>query len=197
MTTDIQGPSVSIEHLSSLTPWQLHERVIDLRDKIQRTFIELGQILVWMRDGEIYKQLGHDTFNAYLASPELDLSERQLYRILAVVTGLADTVAAPDLAEIGVSKAEMILPLIRDAEPETVESWVADAKGLSRSDLRRKVRDATEGELPDSREWLDELASLIIGKMAKLSRADDPLNLLDETVVLAMGGVERLKSRAE
>ncbi len=167
--------------------WQLHETIVALKSEITRRSLQLGRALGLLRDERLYVALGYDTFEAYLASPEVTISRTQAYRVIALVEGVErlpdaalDTAA---LEAMGVSRAEIALPLIRAAATEEERAaWVADAQTLSVRDLRERVREQRTGPPAlaeaaaevDRREMLAAVARRIGRLAAQLPNARHP-----------------------
>lgn len=116
-----------------------HQRVLGNRLQIQKSFLEMGEDLYWIEERKLYKNLDYETFNAYIASPEVDIKTRtvhqlkQVYRVLV----LEQKVRPVALLEAGYSKASMVAPYVKEEEPEML---IAQASSLSRNDLKRWLK---------------------------------------------------------
>ncbi|GAH44781.1 unnamed protein product [marine sediment metagenome] len=64
----------------------IHERIIALKDEMEMKFIKLGGYLKLVNDNKLYKEKGCETFNEYLAMPELAFQRSTAYAIMGVYT---------------------------------------------------------------------------------------------------------------
>ena len=124
--------------------WQRHCRIVALRYQAEQTFLELGEELYWFEEERQYKVLGHSSFNAYLADPEVDISRAMAYRLKGVYEKyvLKLGISEPDgiaarLLPVGADKLDAIRPYVDEGN---VDEWLDKAATLSRSDLRQEVK---------------------------------------------------------
>ena len=124
--------------------WERHCRIVTLRNQAERTFLELGEELYWFEKERQYETLGHDSFNAYLADPEVDISRAMAYRLKGVyekyILELSvdkDGIAAR-LLPVGADKLDAIRPYV---DEDNVDEWLDKAATLSRSDLRQEIKE--------------------------------------------------------
>ena len=103
---------------------------------IRRVWIHLAADLHEVHDNRAWEVLGHDSFEAWLADPEIDLNPRHVYRMIQVYRELVIDRRVPPGALEGaeVTKVAVVLPAIR-AGTVTPEEALSDAATLSRSDL--------------------------------------------------------------
>lgn len=175
--------------------WSVHRNVVTLRTEFEQKGFELGQALARIQRERLYELLGHDTFESYLADPEVSVSRRHAYRLITVARAYVPSMAH-EVAAMGVAKAEMVAPLVRDAADEfEAQGWIDQAIHQSTSDLRQTVREA-RGEAAIADEALRELASAIGGLAAKLPYADKPADVLDTIAEKCMTGIARLRGGA-
>lgn len=123
--------------------WELHQRIVGLRNHAERTFIEIGEALYHFDANSYWRELGYGSFEEYIASPEVDLSRRVAYRLKGIYADfvLALNVPPEALLEAGNTK----LDLVRShANCENVEELVNMAATLSRTDLRQELSDRFE-----------------------------------------------------
>lgn len=123
---------------------EFHHRIVEKRRLLETTFLELGGLLYHFERERLYLELGHPSFNSYLADPEVNINRRTAYRLKGVyehyivkLGWTGDTVA---LVEAGIAKLDILRPL---TTRENVEEKVYEAAALSRSDLLA-LRDGTE-----------------------------------------------------
>lgn len=121
--------------------WQRHRRIVGHRNDAEKTFLKLGEELYWLEEKKQYKTLGHDTFESYLADPEVDISRTVAFRLKGIyetyVKGLKSPAAG--LFEAGNMKLDVMRPYV---DRENVSEWISKAGSLSRSDLRIELDEA-------------------------------------------------------
>lgn len=135
------------------------EKAIKFRiGKIREYWVELAGLLYDFRENEEWRKLGHETFEAWLAQPDVELSRSEVFKLTQAHQELVLNrgVEPKDLARIGFSKVSEVLPVIRQGKV-TVEVALAAAEELPRSDLRQEVQSweslAGETFAPEP-EWL-------------------------------------------
>lgn len=119
----------------------LHQRLLELKRNIGIGFLEMGKILYRLKEDGLYRVINPDmSWEAYCALPEVSMSPshaRNLMRIYRVfVLGL--NVSEVELAGIDQRKLTAILPSVN---ADNVDTLLADAKELSRSDLNKNLRE--------------------------------------------------------
>ena len=107
--------------------------------------LEIGRLLYEINKAELYKNLGYDTFNSYIAQPEFHLSRAMAYMYKHVWERFVIELGIDpkELAEAGISKLQAVLPF---AEPNNAADLISKAKGLSRSDLKAELDEMFETE---------------------------------------------------
>ncbi len=116
---------------------QNYEDTVSLKGEIARNFVHLGRLLKESLDNAYWKLLGHDSFEAYVATPDIALSRSyayqvvKLYRVYVEQMGLGEET----LTRIGPSRLISMLNAAPNYCPETI---VMDAENLSLSDLADK-----------------------------------------------------------
>lgn len=111
---------------------------------IRQAWILLASYLHEMQDGRLYRLLDCDSFERWLATPEISLSRSHAYALIGAYSefviewGLQPEV----VGAVEVTKLAETLPAIRAGEV-TADEALADAESLSRSDLREKYRHDT------------------------------------------------------
>ena len=118
--------------------YERHRRIVELRDTLERNALELGEALYWFEREKQYRQLGYDSFNAYLADPDVNIGRSTAFKFKRVYALFVLRLECPaaGLLEAGADKLEVIAPHV---DSENVDEWVATAAALSRSDLRQEV----------------------------------------------------------
>ena len=110
-------------------------------------FIKLGGYLKLVNDRKLYKEKGCETFNEYLAMPELAFQRSTAYAVMGVYedyieSGLSESL---DISGISYYKLDRIRQFIKEGI-EKFKEWIAKARELSLSDLNAEIRIARGGE---------------------------------------------------
>jgi len=119
----------------------IHDKVIELKKDIERSFIKMGGYLKLIRDGKLYLEKGCVTFEEYIAIPELALNRSTVYAIINVFEVFFEKSNQSDiegLTEIGYSKLNRISQF---KEQPDFEEWIYKAKTLSLSDLGAEIKE--------------------------------------------------------
>jgi len=118
--------------------YERHRRIVELRDTLERNALELGEALYWFERERGYRVLGYDSFNAYLADPDVNIGRSTAFKFKRVYQLFIYQLECPaaGLLEAGADKLEVIAPHVDESN---VDEWVATAAALSRSDLRKEV----------------------------------------------------------
>ena len=123
----------------------IHEKIICLKKDIEGQFIKLGAYLKLVRDGKLYVEKGCESFESYIAQPELSLKRSTVYSLIGVFEDYYEKSNQTDLVEIGYSKLDRIRQF---KEEENFEEWIEKARTLSLSDLNKEIKEA-RGEVVD------------------------------------------------
>jgi hypothetical protein len=128
-----------------LKKYEIHDKIIELKKSIETSFIKMGAYLKVIRDNKLFKEKGCETFEEYLAIPELSLNRSTVYAIINVyeifIEGKSEKSGQPDIdeiAEIGYTKLSRISQF---KDSEDFEEWIYKAKTLSLSDLGAEIRE--------------------------------------------------------
>lgn len=106
---------------------------------IRRVWIHLAGDLFEVHRDRSWELLGHDSFEAWLADPEIDLHPRHVYRMIQVYRELVHDGGVPveALETADVTKVAVVLPALRAGKVDVAEA-LSDASTLSRSDLQER-----------------------------------------------------------
>lgn len=109
--------------------------------RMRGLWVELAERLYRFHTAEMWRDLGHDTFEAYLADPELELERRWVYELIGMYRTLVvdQGVKTEQLEQLHVSKVREVLPAIRRGWVE-VDTALADVGALTRHDVELKYR---------------------------------------------------------
>lgn len=179
----------------------LHRQIVAMREELDAKTVTFGRMLCAMRDRQLYLALGYDTFYAYLASDEVGVERRMAERYIRWATRMAPlpspeadpadlslvqetviTRAMPvtEAIQIGVSKAQVIIPMLDIAEtPEEAREWIDKARTNSRGDLEKEVARAQGREKRPLHAELEHHSYRLAALANKLPYVDDPRGHLE------------------
>jgi predicted nuclease of restriction endonuclease-like RecB superfamily len=127
--------------MNELTETNVHDKVIELKKDIERSFIKMGGMLKLVRDNKLYLEKGCVTFEEYIAIPELALNRSTVYAIINVFEVFFEKSNQSDiegLTEIGYSKLNRISQF---KDQDNFDEWIYKAKTLSLSDLGAEIKE--------------------------------------------------------
>lgn len=128
----------------SLTPdeaFNLQTQVVERVAVGRSSWVALASCLAGFHAGKGWLALGIESFNEWMAQPEISLSRAEAYAMIAAWRELAveRDVPVERLAALDVSKLAVVLPAIKDGRAD-VEDALSDCASLSRSDLRAEYQ---------------------------------------------------------
>ena len=118
--------------------YQITQEIIQIRDKGEVLIYELAKRLKVIRDKELWKTGGYESFYSYLAQPEMSFDRRSvLFWIQIYETFIEKYALNPGTVnKIGWTKLARIVPHVTD---DNYKYYFEKAKTLSRSDLEREL----------------------------------------------------------
>jgi len=131
----------------------IHQKVIQLKKDILNNFYKLGAYLKEIRDEKIYVDLGYDTFESYIATPELSFKRSMVYSLIGVYETYFEKSNQSDInkfKEIDMTKLDRIRQF-KDKPKEEFQEWIEKARELSLSDLNAEIK-IERGEKEDVNE---------------------------------------------
>lgn len=145
----------------ALQPFDVHQKIVSLKSNIALRLLELGGWLVYAKEKAIYRYFGCESWGEYLGQPEIAISRALDSKLRAVYTTLIAQHNLPqsELKSIELEKLYQITLLLRDRDHGqecSCQDLVADARVLSRSDLKQKVQELL-GEAPRRQEKEKEI----------------------------------------
>lgn len=123
---------------------EIYENIVALRKSINKNFWTLVSYLKIARDRRIWAVLGHETWASFLAQPEIDLNVRTVDDYIYIFTTISKAIKTSDMSDkmidfdIDIGKLKIIAPKINE---QNADELLVKAKELSRSDLRREMRE--------------------------------------------------------
>jgi len=127
---------------------------VELKNTIGTSYFIMGKLLTENKRNGLYKLLGHQTFEAYLATPEISFHRTTAYKHMKVYSELIEyyKIKEADLQGIDQDKLYLILPYV---DKTNIQDWLEKARTLSRSDLRVAIQGKKQKQLlAAGSEWL-------------------------------------------
>lgn len=114
--------------------------IIASKKDIESSFIRLACLLKQNRDLKYWQSLGFDSFEEFLASPEISISRSLAYQLIYQYELFIEKLNWPEeeLIEIGTAKLAVISPVVL----KDPDGWIEKAKVLSKSDIKEEVAGA-------------------------------------------------------
>ena len=143
-----KGESVSIHDKikeEKNEPLVIHQRIVSSKNMVEKEFYKIGAYLKLIKDRGLYKQLGYETFNEYIAQPELQFQRSMVYSLIGVYTDFIESgkFQSSDIESIPYYSLDRIRQFKDD---EDIGEWVLKARENSLSDLSKEIRIAKGGK---------------------------------------------------
>ena len=105
-----------IQRVNNNEAWERFVRIKQLKQHAEEMMLVIGQELYEFQRQKQYEPLGYDTFEAFLADPDIDIARRTAYRMIRVYkTYILELGCATEaLTAAGVSKLDMIAPHVNE-----------------------------------------------------------------------------------
>lgn len=110
------------------------DKLKDLKRTVGGSLFAIGALLKEVRDKKLYEEQ-YDSFNEFLGDPELSFRRSTAYKAITVYEVYQSSKL--DISGIDHDKLYLLAENVRK-EPDKIKEFIADAKYLSRSDLRKK-----------------------------------------------------------
>ena len=134
------------------TAQSIHQKIIILKKDIGKRFYKLGAYLKQIRDFELYKEIGCESFEEYIGQPELSFKRSTVYSLIGVYEEFfsekSDHLDIENLEEIDFTKLDKIRQF-RYLPKDQFSEWVEKARVLSLSDLIDEIKEAKGVSLED------------------------------------------------
>lgn len=143
MSTDLE-PAGTVIVDREQRAHELESEVFEGCQAIRKAWVYLAAYLYEMQSGHYYQLLGYESFDEWIGIPEISLSRSHVYALTGAYSELVieRKIELSQIEDIDSTKLGEILPAIRSGRVEVLDA-IADAKVLSRSDLREKLTQET------------------------------------------------------
>ena len=127
---------------------QLHQNIVDTKKDLTGNFLRLAYLLKVANSNKVHKKLGYDTWEQYLATPEISVSVSMASRLINIWDEFVVKykIKSDELLGIDLSKLTEILPVIKKLDKkEEVKDWLEKAKQLGILDLKLEKKEYLTG----------------------------------------------------
>ena len=113
-----------------------YENIIGVKNRIGKDLLILGQLLKINHDNKYYKTLNYDTWESFLAIPELSMSRFWAFKLMKVCETWIDKYSVSP-AKLNIDLEKLWLTTTMGLNENNYEEMLEQARSLSRSDLRQ------------------------------------------------------------
>lgn len=175
-----QEPSVIVETAEYTRAVALHRKICVSAELAEQNLFEMCKGLCEMRDKQLYRELGCQTFEEY-CKKELKISDRQGRKYAAIASLLtADRKSTSGFEKLGTEKLYLLSRIEEDARIEIMEN--TDLENTSVRELKAKIDDLKKAN--------DRL-------MGKVAEAEDKAAMSRKSEEAACGKLSILRTDAE
>lgn len=131
-------PETAVTEAGARAAYELEQRIRQTIGTQKMIWVDLAGDLYTFQTTRAHAQLGYETFEEWLASPDIDIKRRWVYELLSIWKHLViDAGVAPErLKALEPSKVQDVMVAVR-RQQVAVDRALADAEALSRNDLRQ------------------------------------------------------------
>lgn len=156
--------------MTNLQPIKAHEyceETIALKDKLENSFLELGERLTKIRNEQVYIKAGYESFALFLW--EIKMTESVASKIITVYENLVLRFGVDKEKIIAVGGYSIAYPIAQMVKSkEEAEHWLEKGSLLNKKDLEDEIRELKKGtHLCDFKD-LHIRQCLICGKKEKI-----------------------------
>ena len=116
------------------------QKIINLKNSIEKDLLRLASLLISNHDNQYYKILGYDSWEEFLAIPELSMSRSFAYKIMQVYRIWIQKFFVSQENLMNIDNEKLFLASTQ-ATKDNYEEWLERARTLSRSDIRGLIKE--------------------------------------------------------
>jgi len=153
--------NIILQQKKSKKAFKIHQEIISLKETAASAFVLMGQRLNEIKEKNLYRFLGdggYETFESYLASPELQFDRRKAYYLIQIYKTFCEDfkIDKEEVSKIYWTTLRQILPVVNK---ENCSEWLNKAKTLSRNDLNMEIKQIQSGIDPRkcNHEWNEKI----------------------------------------
>jgi hypothetical protein len=141
MTSSELDPITAEQHDLATAAHQMDQDIRRIKAQITGLWVQLAEKLYHFRAGEMWRDLGISSFEAWLADPGVELERRWVYKLTDAYKFLVieQGVDRERVERLKISKVNEIIPALRRGQVD-LETALSDAETLGRNDLEIKYR---------------------------------------------------------
>ena len=113
-----------------------YENIISVKNRIGKDLLVLGKLLKANHDNKYYRTLNYDTWESFLAMPELSMSRFWAFKLIKVYEVWVDKYNV-EPAKLNIDLEKLWLVSTMGVNEDNYEEMLEKARTLSRSDLRQ------------------------------------------------------------
>jgi len=113
-----------------------YENIISVKNRIGKDLLVLGKLLKINHDNKYYQTLNYDTWESFLAMPELSMSRFWAFKLIKVYEVWVDKYNV-EPAKLNIDLEKLWLVSTMGLNEHNYEEMLEKARSLSRSDLRQ------------------------------------------------------------
>jgi len=113
-----------------------YENIISVKNRIGKDLLVLGKLLKVNHDNKYYRTLNYDTWESFLAMPELSMSRFWAFKLIKVYEVWVDKYNV-EPAKLDIDLEKLWLVSTMGVNEDNYEEMLEKARTLSRSDLRQ------------------------------------------------------------
>ena len=138
----------SPEEIRAAAAHDTHKRIVGIVRGMREAWVSLAADLYNFFDQQMWADLGHESFDSYLADPDVEIGRRWAYELVALYRELVINrqIETATLKAIEPSKLQEVLPAMRRGQV-TIRQALADAQSLSRNDIRERYSSTGAGRV--------------------------------------------------
>jgi hypothetical protein len=150
-----ESPISPAQQSAAEAAFQVETRIKESIRRMRALWVDLARDLFMFEQSRLWAELGHSSFGAWMADPDIGIEAGWGYHLTSIYRELvAKRGVDPErLKDIEPSKVQVVLPAVRRGHD--LEEALADAESLGRDDLRERYhgnasRRTAAGSMPDS-----------------------------------------------
>lgn len=127
--------------------FEIHQDLIKLGNAVGQAFILIGERLKQIKENNLFKQLGeggYETFDSYLASPELQISRRQAYYLLGIYNTYIKKLGF-SIEEMKGAKWSALKETLSVVNEQNKDYWLTQSKVNTVSGIKIEIKKESKG----------------------------------------------------
>ncbi|MBN2830364.1 MAG: hypothetical protein JXR56_08595 [Candidatus Cloacimonetes bacterium] len=150
-----------------MTPQEKFDAVLNLKTKLEETYLMLGQVLSDIKRKGSYKLKGYKQFKEFIEG-EYNMSSAAASKLISNYELYIEEMDLDDetVKNIGHDRLNMVKPLVNKAENfAEKEEWIGTAQTLNAADLKEKIKEIRDSEKDKQKSFKDVLIEQFLETM--------------------------------